>query len=82
MPVRRFQRIEDMEQPVWREPGDPQLYRAIASLWDFGRRTRRRRLPPGVYRHASIEDLNAQAERWARDVRPQTKAPADGDSRG
>lgn len=64
MPVRRFRRVEDMERPLWRNPGDPALYRAIASLWDFGRRTRWQTFPPGVYRHASIEELNAQTERW------------------
>jgi hypothetical protein len=65
MPVRKFRRIEEMDSPLWREPGDPRLYQAIARLWAFGRRTRRRRLPPGVYRHRTMEDLNAQTDAWA-----------------
>ena len=66
MPVRRFRRVEDMEQPQWRLPGDPHLYRAIAGVWNFGRRSARRRFPPGIYRHVSIDALNAQTESWRR----------------
>jgi hypothetical protein len=65
MPVYRFHSVEEMNQPRWREPGDPELYRAIAALWSFGQRTGFRRFPPGVYRHRSIEDLDAQTEQWA-----------------
>lgn len=64
MGVRKFRGIEDMEREKWRQPGDPTLYRVIARLWEFGRRTGDRRFPPGVYRHRSIADLNAQTERW------------------
>ncbi|HEY6360859.1 MAG TPA: hypothetical protein VIX63_07120 [Vicinamibacterales bacterium] len=67
MPVRKFRRVEEMEQPTWREPGDPNLYRTIAHLWEFGRRTGGRRFPPGVYRHRSVQDLNAQTEQWSVD---------------
>ena len=65
MPVRRFRSIEEMEHPRWRDPGDPELYRTIARLWDFGRRTARGRLPSGVYRHRTVEALGAQTERWS-----------------
>jgi hypothetical protein len=64
MPVYKFRSVEEMERPVWREPGDPTLYRVIASLWDFGHRTGQRRFPPGVYKHRSIGDLQAQCESW------------------
>lgn len=65
MPVRKFRSVEDMERPHWREPGDPRLYQTIARVWAFGRRTAARRFPPGVYRHRSLRDLNAQTERWS-----------------
>ena len=68
MPVHRFRSAEEMNQPRWREPGDPELLRAIAAVWDFGRRTMPRRFPPGVYRHRSIESLNAQTEAWAAEA--------------
>lgn len=67
MPVRRFRNVADMERAKWRQPGDPDLFRAIAAIWEFGRRSRPRRFPPGVYRHRSIVDLNAQTERWRAD---------------
>ena len=65
MPVRRFRSVDEMNQPHWREPGDPDLYRAIASVWSFGQRTVARHFPAGVYKHRSIESLNQQTEKWA-----------------
>jgi len=65
MPVYRFRSAEEMNQPRWREPGDPELYRAIAALWAFGARTVPRGFPPGVCRHRSIESLNRRTEQWA-----------------
>ena len=64
MPIRRFRSVDEMEQEKWREPGDPELFRAIAAVWAFGRRSGRRRFPPGLYRHRSIEELNARTEAW------------------
>ncbi|MGB5162952.1 MAG: hypothetical protein WBP10_12155 [Thermoanaerobaculia bacterium] len=49
---------------MWRKPGDPNLYRAIAGVWGFGLRTRVRSFPPGVYRHRTVEDLQDQRARW------------------
>jgi hypothetical protein len=55
-----------MESPIWRRPGDPDLYRAIAEVWAFGRRTVPRRFPPGVHRHRSIAELDRQVKEWSR----------------
>jgi len=65
MPLRKFRSVEDMEQPAWREPGDPQLYRAIRHVWAFGRRVVPRHFPPGVHRYRSIEDLDRAVEAWS-----------------
>ena len=65
MPVRRFHTVEELNAPVWREPGDPALYRAIARIWDFGQRSQRRRFPPGTHRRRSLDELNAATEEWA-----------------
>jgi hypothetical protein len=43
MPVRKFRSVEEMERDKWREPGEPALFRAIAAVWAFGRRSRPRR---------------------------------------
>lgn len=65
MPIRKFRSVADMERAKWREPGDPILYRTIARLWQYGQRTSGYRFPPGVYRHRSIDELNAQTEQWS-----------------
>jgi hypothetical protein len=66
MPIRRFRSVEDMSRERWRAPGDPELYRAIARLWTFGRRSRALRFTPGVYRSRSIQELNERSDLWSR----------------
>ena len=63
MPVRKFRSVEEMNTPA-REPADPHLAAAIADVWALGDRIFPRRFPPGVYKHRSIEEANAQRERW------------------
>jgi hypothetical protein len=53
-----------MEDSLWREPGSPELWRAIASVWKFAPRTCPQRFPPGVYRHRTIEDAQRQRDLW------------------
>jgi hypothetical protein len=53
-----------MPDERWRDPGDPQLYRAIAQVWAFGRRSVPRQFPPGIHRHRTIEDLDRAVESW------------------
>jgi len=65
MPVKKFRALQDMKQGGWRTPGDPDLCLAIARLWAFGRRSGRRRFPPGVFRHRSVEELNALSDEWS-----------------
>lgn len=62
MPVRKFRSVEEMNQPVWRAAGDPELYRAIQAVWDFGKRTSGRRFKPGVRRFRSIVEMSAARE--------------------
>lgn len=63
MPVRRFRSVEEMSEPVWRDPGDAELFRAIASVWAFGRRTSGSRFRPGVRRFRSVEEMSEARER-------------------
>lgn len=65
MPIRKFHSVEEMSAPVWRRPGDPSLYRVMAALWEVGHRTSTRRYPPGVHKHASIDEMTRTQERWA-----------------
>lgn len=64
MPVRKFRSIDEMKGEIWRQPGDPELVRAMARLWDIGVRTSRRRYPRGVHRHRSLEEMQAVQETW------------------
>lgn len=59
MPVRRFRSVEEMNQPVWRSPGDPELREAIRRVWEFGLRTRVTRLEPGVRKFRSLDEMHA-----------------------
>lgn len=60
MPVKKFHSVEEMEAPVWREPGDPALYRAIEGLFDLARRTRSGPPTAGVRKFASIEEMDSE----------------------
>ena len=64
MPVKKFRSLQDMEDSLWHEPGDPALWQAIRNVWGFARRTCPQRFPPGVYRHRSIEEAQLQREVW------------------
>ena len=64
MPVTKYRSVEDMPDPAWRTPGDPELYRALERLWTTSRRLYPRRFPAGVYKHRNIEDMNRQREEW------------------
>lgn len=64
MPVRKFRDVSEMEETLWYEPGDPALFRAIARLWDFGDRVCPLRFPRGVHKYRSIEEANADRDRW------------------
>jgi len=64
MPVYKFRTVEDMPDPPWRTPGDPELYRALASLAVTSRKLHPRLFPAGVSKHRSIEEMNAQRDRW------------------
>lgn len=64
VPVRRFHSVEEMESAVWLAADDPRLARTIAQVWASARRMAPRRFPAGVYKHASIEDLNRLETEW------------------
>lgn len=66
MPIRKFRSVVEMNQPTWREPGDPVLYRTIAQLWETGRRLQRRRFAPGVTKFRTIGELEAAADDVSR----------------
>ena len=66
MPVQKFRSVEEMPGESWYPPGDPRLYRALASLWTASRRLWPRRFPTGVFKHRSLESMHRQREEWDR----------------
>jgi hypothetical protein len=71
MPVRKFRTVDELNQPIWRQPGDPAPYRTIASLWQTARAMRPRRFTPGVRRFRTIADLEAYADSAGDSVTPR-----------
>jgi hypothetical protein len=66
MPVKKIRDLQEMEDSLWREPGSPELMRAIESVQRLGARTRPLGFPPGVYKHRSIEDAERLREEWEK----------------
>ena len=64
MPVRKFRDVSEMEHTLWYERTDPALPQAIARLWDFGARICPLQFPRGVHKYRSIEEANADRDRW------------------
>ena len=64
MPVRKFRDVSEMEDTLWYERGDASLFRAIAGVWDFASRTCPLQFPRGVHKYRSIEEADADRERW------------------
>jgi len=64
MPVYKYRHVGEMKDRSWREPGDPDLFRAIRATWELARRTTQPRFPPGVYKHPSIARAEALREIW------------------
>ncbi|TMQ04200.1 MAG: hypothetical protein E6J90_52075 [Deltaproteobacteria bacterium] len=64
MPVRKFRDVSEMEDTLWYERTDPELPRAIARVWDFAARICPREFPRGVHKYRSIEEADADCDRW------------------
>jgi hypothetical protein len=64
MPVYKYRHVGEMPDRAWREPGDPDLFRAMRATWGLARRTTQPRFPPGVYKHRSIAAAEALREVW------------------
>lgn len=58
MPVYKYRSVEEMDAHSWRNPADPELYRAISLVWELARRTNPRRFSPGVYKYRSVGEMN------------------------
>lgn len=64
MPVKKIHSLQEMEDSLWREPGDPELWKVIEAVWKFAETTCPQRFPPGVYKHRTVEDAQRQRDLW------------------
>ena len=64
MPIRKFRDVSEMEDTLWYSRGDPALPPAIARVWDFAARVCPLQFPRGVHKYRSVEEADAERERW------------------
>ena len=64
MPIRRLRSLDEAEQSVWLDADDPRLWPAVKNVWTLAERLYRRRFPPGVYKHRTIDEANRQTDLW------------------
>ena len=74
MPIRKFRSLPEDDDSLWLEPGDPALIPTIRAVWERNRRLSRPQFPPGVYKHAAIEDANRLTEQWERQAIERARA--------
>ena len=67
MPVRRFRDLDEARRALWVAPGDPALADRIRRLWRFSARLAALSAPRGLHRFRTIEEANADRERWVTD---------------
>ena len=65
MPVRKLKSLAEAEEALWLDAADPRLWATIREVWAAAVALAPMRFAAGVYKHRSIEELNAQTERWA-----------------
>jgi hypothetical protein len=76
MPIRKLQKLPDVDESVWLSPDDPRLWRTIKAVWALSARLCPPRFPSGVYKHRTIEDANRQTEAWERDTLARQNEPS------
>lgn len=70
MPVRKFRTIEEMnaaDRERWLDCADPALADRIAAHWASWSRLVPSNRPRGVRKYRSIEQMNADHDRWKQD---------------
>lgn len=63
MPVKKFRDISDMDEVAY-EPGSGRLFEVIRHVWGLSDLICPLKFPSGVFKHRSIEEAEAERERW------------------
>lgn len=67
MPVFKFRSVEGFDEhhrDLWSERSDDAWFRRVASLWRQSERLNPRSFPAGVRKYRTIEDAQAERDRW------------------
>lgn len=64
MPVRKYRSLQEAEDDLWMDPGDPRLPAVIRGLWR--RSYQLTPLPgrPGIRKFRNMEEANRDTEAW------------------
>jgi len=68
--IQRFRTIEEMnaaDEEMWLPCGHPDLPRRVRSLWSRWSRLVPVGAPPGIRRYRSVEEADADRDRWESD---------------
>lgn len=80
MPVQKFRTFEDAERALWTLPFGAEGPQRIRRLWHRAAVLSNRRYPTGVRKYLTLEDAEADRERWlaepGREGRQGCGAPA------
>lgn len=83
MPFKKFRSIEEMDEAtrreLWCDRPDAACFRRIAQLWERSARLSPRKFPKGVVKYRSLEEAQADRERWATEnIRRLQQSRSDG----
>ena len=64
MPVQKFRNPEEAERALWCDEPDEAYLERLGRWWKTARALNPRKFPSGVFKYRSIEEANADRERW------------------
>ena len=70
MPLYRFRSVREVDQragDLCSSERGPEWFRRVARLWESSDRLNPRSFPRGVHRYGSLEEAQAERERWLAD---------------
>ncbi len=85
MPFKKFRSVEEMDnarRDLWCDQPDQACFKRIAHLWERSSRLSPRKFPKGVVKYRTIEEAQADRQRWIdeninrlREERSRLRAP-------
>jgi hypothetical protein len=76
MPVFKYRKIEDMPSERWHEPSDRRIVNGLRLMTRLGTALATPlRIPKGVHKYRSIEELSADRDHWEQERVNRIRAP-------